>query len=219
LLRWSALVAAVVVAFIGGFFWQPKAVMPSFTMLDGNTESLMQQVRFRAQQNDRLEDTRQVPYRYTNIQFEPTSDHKISLRFDLVRPITMEVDRNDPLVGELLVHRLMSPTPVASRLEAVQLAGNQLAPKVREALIVTLMQDENFAVRERALQGLAPYIGDEKVSDAFLALLRSDANVQLRLFALDVLSKHPSSHASLQNIADEFDQPTDLPLLLELEQR
>lgn len=222
LITWAVVAAVIACAFfIGQMQQRPQAVeMPqTLTLFEENPQDLMQRVRQNANTGDQLQQKQHLPYRYANIQIDPVDGQNVKVKFDLVRTVDMQLDQSDPLVSDLLVHSLLNPSPVASRLRAVQMAGQKLQPKVRQALVVTMLQDENFAVRERALQRLAPYIDDEKVSDAFLSLLKSDDNVQLRLSALDVLSKHPGSNARLNNLADELDQPTDVPLLMELERR
>ena len=68
-----------------------------------------------------------------------------AMKFDIVEPVQSD------LVKEVLVHSLMNPTQTGSRLRAVSFASDMTEPKVTEALIFAMRNDENLAVRLRAI--------------------------------------------------------------------
>jgi hypothetical protein len=63
-----------------------------------------------------------------------------------------------------------------------------MEPKVREALIRTMMNDENLGVRLRAQDRLVSIEGDPEVEQALLEVLRTEESVQMRLVAIDYLT-------------------------------
>lgn len=59
---------------------------------------------------------------------------------------------------------------------------------IRDALMVALRYDKNDAVREKALQGLEPYIAEDmRVRDAVLEALLNDSDSRIRTEAINVL--------------------------------
>jgi hypothetical protein len=59
---------------------------------------------------------------------------------------------------------------------------------MRDALIVALRYDKNEGVREKALQGLEPYVAEDmRVRDAVLEALLYDTDPRIRTEAISVL--------------------------------
>jgi hypothetical protein len=59
---------------------------------------------------------------------------------------------------------------------------------IRDALLVALRYDRSAAVRQKALEGLQPYVGeDTRVRDAVLDALMSDPEAKIRSAAIDML--------------------------------
>jgi hypothetical protein len=62
------------------------------------------------------------------------------------------------------------------------------AEGIRDALMVALRYDKNAAVREKALQGLEPYVAEDvRVRNAVLEALLNDSDPRIRSASIDVL--------------------------------
>jgi hypothetical protein len=59
---------------------------------------------------------------------------------------------------------------------------------IRDALMVALRYDKNEGVREKALKGLEPYVGEDvRVRDAVLEALLNDSDARIRTAAINIL--------------------------------
>jgi hypothetical protein len=62
------------------------------------------------------------------------------------------------------------------------------AAGIRDALMVALRYDKNASVREKALQGLEPYVAqDVRVRDAVLEALLNDGDPRIRTESINIL--------------------------------
>ncbi len=116
------------------------------------------------------------------------------------------------IVRELLVHALLNPSSIGSRLKAMTYAASALEPKVRDALIFALHRDDNLAVRLKALTLLADNLVVPEVESAVLATLRDDESVQMRLLALEYLAGHSVDRTRIREVIEENEQPGDAAL-------
>ncbi len=151
-------------------------------------ESLTQGIELAASQNRQLVQTENSPYVYSNVQVHELDDEMIALSFDVSTHLDLIRPKDDPVVTEILVQSLVNPSPLDTRLEAISLAP-ALEPKVRDALIATLLDDENLAVRLKALEKLATNPSDPEIQAALLDVLKREESVQLRLLAIDNLTE------------------------------
>jgi hypothetical protein len=69
-------------------------------------------------------------------------------------------------------------------------AGHSCQPTgIREALMVALRYDKNAKVREKALEGLEPYVAEDvRVRDAVLESLLNDSDPEVRSDAINLLA-------------------------------
>ena len=69
-------------------------------------------------------------------------------------------------------------------------AGHSCQPAgIRDALMVALRYDKSPAVRQKALEGLEPYVAqDVRVRDAVLEALLNDPDAHVRTHAISILS-------------------------------
>ena len=135
---------------------------------------------------------------------------RVTTHVRLTEPVQSE------LVREVLVHSLLDPASAAGRLKALSYARGPMAPKVREALILAMRQDETLAVRLRALGLLAEQAPGPEVEAAVLAALREDEAVQMRLLALDYLAEHRIDHGRLRDAIRKSPRPGNEALLVRL---
>jgi hypothetical protein len=94
-----------------------------------------------------------------------------------------------PLTREILVHAMIDPSAMGTRLTAMGVARESMDEKLREALAFILLNDPSLPVRLRSLEILTQYASDPVVQDALLASLSQDPSVQIRLLALESLAR------------------------------
>ena len=129
------------------------------------------------------------PFIYSNVSVHPQDDGTVNLDFDVTRHVSLTTTLGSPLTRELLVHAMIDPSAMGSRLRAMAVAKQSMDGKLREALVFILLNDPSLPVRLRSLDILARYASDPVVQDALLASLAQDPSVQIRLLALESLSE------------------------------
>lgn len=130
----------------------------------------------------------------SNIRFDtdPVSGG-IQISFDAVKSLTYNGDINDEVVKHLLASALLNNKNPGSRLRTVNTIMEQTAradnpdPKIKTALITSLKNDSNPAVRKAALEALKNYNYDNEIRDAILYVLSNDTNSGLRVNAINSL--------------------------------
>ncbi len=129
---------------------------------------------------------------------------EVEMSFDLRRSYRVVRPATDPMVLETLLASFASPDALGARLEAIELVGSTVDPRVEAALIEALHGDPEVAVRLRALEGLERQASSPAVRDAFLAVIEGDASVQMRLRAIDALSREPddASRQALEELLE-----------------
>jgi len=131
----------------------------------------------------------------SNIRFDtdPASG-SIEISFDAVKSLTYNGSMEDEVVKYLLAAALLNNKNPGSRLRTVNTLVEQTAvienqdPKIKLALIKSLKNDSNPAVRKAALEALKNYAYDEEIRDAILYVLSNDTNSGLRVHAINTLA-------------------------------
>jgi hypothetical protein len=123
----------------------------------------------------------------------------VQVSYNRVMEEKVQGSLDDPQIRQLL---MMGTKPAANngvRVDSVALladecrAGHECKGEtdgsgIRNALLVSLRYDKNPGVREKALEGLQPYIAqDQRVRDAVLEALMHDGNAAVRTKAIDML--------------------------------
>jgi hypothetical protein len=146
----------------------------------------------------------------SNLRAAEGAGGRVRLSFDAARRVDVELDRRDPLLAELLAQSLLGPTPVGTRLRAIDLAPAELAPRVRQALVAAMRGDENLGVRLAAQERLAGHPGDDEIGGAMLEVLEREPSVQMRLAAIDYLA---ASGVGAERLARAIDagEPEGVP--------
>jgi anti-sigma factor RsiW len=129
----------------------------------------------------------------SSIVRQPNSD-MIEVHYNQVVPQRIQGSLDDPAIRQLLM--LASENSSAGvRDDSVGLlaaecrAGHSCKGEgMRDALIVALRYDKNEGVREKALQGLEPYVSEDmRVRDAVLEALIYDTDPRIRTEAISIL--------------------------------
>lgn len=120
----------------------------------------------------------------------------VEVHFNQMVPATVEGPIDDPEVQRLLLMATENPVNPAVQSDSVGLLASQCKTagriceedSVRTALMVALRYDRDPGVRQTALEGLEPYVGqDVHVRDAVLESLMHDPSPAIRNRALQML--------------------------------
>ena len=145
----------------------------------------------------------------------------VQVLYNRVVPESLEGSLDDPQIRQLLMLGTRAAAAQGVRTDSVSLlagecrAGHGCASTagkdIRAALIVSLRYDKNANVRLKALDGLQPYVGqDRRVRDAILEALLHDSAAQVRSAAiglLDPVQADSSVRQVLRTVSTSDDNP------------
>jgi len=130
----------------------------------------------------------------SSIVREPNSE-MVEVSYNQVVPERMQGSLDDPAIRQLLMLASENSTSANVRDDSVGLlaaecrAGHSCqGAGIRDALMVVLRYDKDAGVRQKALEGLQPYVAaDERVRDAVLEALLNDNDPRIRTAAINIL--------------------------------
>ncbi len=130
----------------------------------------------------------------SSIVRQPNS-HMVEVRYNQMVPQRIEGSLDDPAIRQLLMLASENSASAGVRDDSVGLlsaecrAGHSCqAAGIRDALMVALRYDKNAGVREKALEGLEPYVAEDvRVRDAVLEALMNDSDPKIRTAAINIL--------------------------------
>jgi HEAT repeats len=130
----------------------------------------------------------------SSIERQPNSE-LIAVHFNQLVPREIHGSLDDPGIRRLLMLASENAASAGIRVDSVDLLASEcrlghecLATGIREALMISLRYDRNSGVRERALEGLQPYVSaDVAVRDAVLEALLNDTDPRIRTQAISIL--------------------------------
>jgi hypothetical protein len=119
----------------------------------------------------------------------------VEVRYNQVVPQRIQGSMNDPAIRQLLMLASEEGASANVRDDSVDLLAAECreghrcqAEGIRDALLVALRYDKNAGVREKALQGLEPYVTEDvQVRDAVLEALMNDPDARIRTAAVNLL--------------------------------
>ena len=119
----------------------------------------------------------------------------VDVSYNQVVPRQVEGSLDDPQIRQLLMMAAANNSAPAVHDDSVALlaaecrAGHSCQPAgIREALMVALRYDRSPRVREKALEGLEPYVADDvRVRDAVLEAVLNDNDPSIRSAAIGLL--------------------------------
>ena len=122
----------------------------------------------------------------------------VQVTYNRVVPETVQGSLDDPMIRKLLLIgtaaanngvRTDSVALLANECRAGhQCVGGPDGGGIRDGLLVSLHYDKNPGVRLKALEGLQPYVAeDRRVRDAVLEALMHDQNAEVRTRAISLL--------------------------------
>lgn len=193
--------AVAAITLLVGFFLGRIAPVDDESISSG----IMQQISSLAIQNTSFSDTKNSPYRYSNIAFKEIDPKNIALSFDVSTHLELVRDKNDPLVREVIAQSLLNPTNLGTELKAISYSEDMLDSKIKDALIFSMHNAPILAVRMNALQNLTKYKQDDDVKSAFLKVLSKEESVKMRLTALDYFNENKIDADTLESIIESSD--------------
>jgi hypothetical protein len=130
----------------------------------------------------------------SSIVRQPDS-HMVEVRYNQMVPQRIEGSLDDPAIRQLLMLASQNSASAGVRGDSVGLLAAECraghgcpATGIRDALMVALRYDKNASVREKALQGLEPYVAEDvRVRDAVLEALMNDGDPHIRTAAINLL--------------------------------
>jgi hypothetical protein len=173
-------------------------------------EQLLQQTtQWTTAQQASLDSYWDAPYSFTNVSVRPRGQGQLALSFDASRHVDLQVAQDSPLAREVLLHAIMDPSSMGSRLRAMEATPSIGDARLKEALIVTMLNDPDASVRLNALGVLARYPYNAQSQDALLQTLGQDEDVQMRLTALEELARwNVGSEMIREAVGDDASQGT-----------
>jgi anti-sigma factor RsiW len=130
----------------------------------------------------------------SSIVRQPNSEI-VDVSYNQVVPRQVEGSLDDPQIRQLLMLATENNSSPGVRDDSVSLlaaecrAGHSCQPAgIREALMVALRYDRSPRVRQKALEGLEPYVADDmRVRDAVLEAVLNDNDPAIRTAAIGLL--------------------------------
>ena len=128
------------------------------------------------------------------IERDPNSEI-VHVTYNQVVPQHIEGSLDDPAIRQLLLLASANATSPGVRDDSVGLlaaecrAGHGCQGEgIREALMIALRYDKSVTVRQKALEGLQPYVAEDmRVRDAVLMALLDDSDARIRTAAIAIL--------------------------------
>lgn len=193
----------------GGYHMGRKAAAPQAPRLIANSEAPVAPIMAEL-------DTAQIA-RVSSVTEEPGTQ-ELEVRFDRVVPETVFGTMDDPEIRRLLVAAARNRADLRAHESSVNVLAQECRSgrecsngPVRNALMVALRYDRNATVRQKALEGLQPYIGEDvRVRDAVLEALLNDPDPGIRTEAIGLLTPveaDSSVREVLQTVATQDDNP------------
>jgi hypothetical protein len=119
----------------------------------------------------------------------------VNVSYNQVVPRQIEGSLDDPQIRQLLMLATENASNPGVRDDSVDLlaaeckAGHSCQPSgIRDALMYVLRNDKSAAVRQKALEGLQPYVSEDiRVRDAVLESVMNDNDPRIRSAAISLL--------------------------------
>ena len=153
----------------------------------------------------------------SSIVRQPGSE-MVEVRYNQLVPEDIKGSLDDPAIRQLLLVATENASSQGVRDDSVGLlaagcrAGHSCqAAGVRDALMVALRYDKNAGVREKALEGLEPYVAEDmRVRNAVLEALLNDNDPRIRTESINLLEPveaDTSVRQVLYSVSNSDDSP------------
>ncbi len=144
---------------------------------------------------------------FSNVRVTPLNRNRVELTFDLTRTVSLTRPEADPDVSAILVNSLHQDDTIAERLALIAQSIRIKNQSFKKVLIQLLEVDSHPVIRLRALQALGYFEADSQVTNTLLKIVSTDANISMRLTALDILITQQFAADSLQQLINQETLP------------
>jgi hypothetical protein len=169
--RLAAISSLLLVGFGAGRIWQSNSSHGMTSILD--TAGIFQPV---GSQN-----ATQVA------QIRPEDDNRVRIILQQVQVREITGSRDDNAVRALLVGAVSGSVDPGVRMDSVEMLAGQTSLEIRNALVHTVKNDTNAAVRAKAIESLRRFPNDAVIREALEFALAHDSDAGVRAEAMDVL--------------------------------
>lgn len=130
----------------------------------------------------------------SSIVRQPNSEN-VEVSYNTIVPARISGSLDDPQIRQLLMMAIENAGNTGVRDDSVGLLAAECraghgcqAAGIRDSLMVALRYDRDAGVRQKALEGLQPYVAqDLRVRDAVLEALLNDSDPRIRTEAINIL--------------------------------
>jgi hypothetical protein len=133
---------------------------------------------------------------------EPAGDGVVRIVLDETTQRTINGRMDDAAIRNLLLEGTRDPSDGLRGEIVALLTTRPQVSDIRDALVYTIRNDRNVAVRLKALEGLQSFIGEADVRGALADVLSSDGNPGMRSKAIDLLMQGLDSPQTPAHIVD-----------------
>jgi len=175
---------------------------------DGESE-LVRSIHTAAQQSQDLQSSIDAPYIYQNAVLKQQANGQVKVSFDVSTHLDIVREKDDPLVQDILAQSLINSNSVPERLRSISNTSNSMHPKIKQALITTMLNDSHPIVRQKSLFSLMQYKNDQDIQDALIKLLANEESVYMRLAAIDYLANNKVDVSLLEEKMHSLDSYND----------
>jgi len=175
--------------------------------------AILREISQQASRQAGLIDYWDTPLSYSNVNARPVEGGNLDLSFDVSRHVRFVTPMNSPVASEVLMHAILEPSAVGSKMKAMAMAPEIMDPKLKEALIFTMHNDPHLAVRMEAMSVLSKSPYDSTIQKAFMTTLREDQEVQMRLQALEYVAENRVNMNTIRRTIEEPQLDSDTAVL------
>jgi hypothetical protein len=133
---------------------------------------------------------------------QPNGDGIVRIVLDETQQRIVDGRLDDAAIRALLFEAVRDPSDGLRQQTVALLTTRPQVSDVRDALVYTIRNDRNVAVRLKALDGLQSFISEPDVRGALADVLSSDANPGMRSKAIDLLMQGLDSPQVPAHIVD-----------------
>lgn len=206
--------AALILLVTGFFIGREKAPL----YLQKEDSGLIKQISYSAEKNADFEALVNSPYLFSDVNIKDMDRDRVTLSFNVQTHVEITRPKDDPLVREVVAQSILNQPNPGYQLKTIAYSENLIDPKIRDALIYTMNHDSDYAVRLKAMESLTRYPNDAQIQEAFLMLLRGNYPIQMRLMAIDYLTKNKIAKPVLAEELGKMQQEDNTPVLLKANQ-
>lgn len=190
--RPAFIISFATIMFLLGFTLNYTTSMP---------DNFTQEIQLAALESQDLKQSSNSPYVFSNAKMRNTGKNRVQVSFDVSRHIKIERPKDDPLIKDILAQSLLNSENTSLRLQNISETESYMDPKIKQALILTMNNDNNMIVRQKSMFSLLRYPNDKEIQKALLSVLRNEESVYMKLAAIDYLS---NNKVNIQSLGDEL---------------